>query len=354
MVRQCSRCGYQEQQYVQFCSQCGGQIIEIADDRTVEVSAGDYAAGNYSAGEQGMQYGYGETGNMPNYDPNIQVQPGQMMGVDSMPQYENTGYYGYSGQPAAPAKKSGKGLWIGLIMAVVLLGVVLTAVLFLLKSGSETNEAVISSIGVKEEQSSEKTETKQKKNADKKAADKKVSDKKEKNKKESKDQQGSDQEESKPKQTSKETSEGSDTKTETGKFKKTKSVKTFEKKTSDQDKKKQETQKDQEQVIQQPETVEPEKVPEVSEYILPESNQRYLQKSDLAGLSAEECRIARNEIYARHGRRFADQGLQAYFNEKSWYMGTIEPNDFNENVFNQYEVANKDLIIQFEKEQGYR
>jgi len=91
-----------------------------------------------------------------------------------------------------------------------------------------------------------------------------------------------------------------------------------------------------------------------SEYILPQSNVRYLTMEDLEGLTMEECKLARNELYARHGRRFLDVKLQEYFDNCSWYYGTIEPDQFDESVFNEYEFANRDLIVQYEQEQGYR
>ena len=91
-----------------------------------------------------------------------------------------------------------------------------------------------------------------------------------------------------------------------------------------------------------------------SEFIFPDSNSRYLTMSDLYGMSAEECKLARNELFARHGRMFNDAGLQAYFNSKSWYSGYIAPEDFNESVFNDYEIANRDLIVEYEKQMGYR
>ena len=85
------------------------------------------------------------------------------------------------------------------------------------------------------------------------------------------------------------------------------------------------------------------------EYILPNSASEYLTKSDLKGLSAKECRLARNEIYARHGRRFQDEELQKYFDSCSWYEGTIEPEDFQESMLNEYEKANRDLISSYEQ-----
>ena len=91
------------------------------------------------------------------------------------------------------------------------------------------------------------------------------------------------------------------------------------------------------------------------DYILPTINSEYLTMDDLEGLSAEQCRIARNELYARYGRRFLDESLQAYFDSKSWYRGTIEPDDFVDlEWLNEYEIANRDLIVEYETAKGYR
>lgn len=91
-----------------------------------------------------------------------------------------------------------------------------------------------------------------------------------------------------------------------------------------------------------------------ADYVLPDSASRFLSSDELLGFSAEECQLARNEIYARHGRRFVDQALQRYFDAKDWYEGTVEPEDFSEEVFNEYEWANCQLILAYEKEKGYR
>lgn len=89
------------------------------------------------------------------------------------------------------------------------------------------------------------------------------------------------------------------------------------------------------------------------EYILVGSNSRYILKSELQEFTAEQCRLARNEIYARHGRRFEDESLRDYFNSKSWYTPTIDPNEFEESLLNPYEIANRDLIVEYEEECGY-
>ena len=87
---------------------------------------------------------------------------------------------------------------------------------------------------------------------------------------------------------------------------------------------------------------------EENEYVLPDSAKRKLKKSDLKGLSKEELRIARNEIYARHGRMFDDKKLQKYFDSQSWYDGTVPTSEFSEDVLSSVEKKNVAFIRQFE------
>jgi hypothetical protein len=83
----------------------------------------------------------------------------------------------------------------------------------------------------------------------------------------------------------------------------------------------------------------------VAYYVLPESNSRFLSEADIAGLDSVWLRIARNEIYARHGLIFIGADLREYFNSQSWYNGgTIENADFPSDIFNAYEHANIALI----------
>lgn len=85
-----------------------------------------------------------------------------------------------------------------------------------------------------------------------------------------------------------------------------------------------------------------------SDYVLPGSSSQYLSASDVKNLSSYQLMIARNEIYARHGRKFNDSELQAYFNGKSWYKGTVNPEDFSTSVFNDCEIKNIQLIQSYE------
>ena len=86
-----------------------------------------------------------------------------------------------------------------------------------------------------------------------------------------------------------------------------------------------------------------------NDYICPGSDSRYLTEADVSGLSDWELLLARNEIYARHGRKFDDPSIRAYFESKSWYNGTIDPDNFDASVFNDYEKANIEFIQQHEK-----
>ena len=87
---------------------------------------------------------------------------------------------------------------------------------------------------------------------------------------------------------------------------------------------------------------------QVDGYIFYDSDSRYLTSSDLSGLSSWELKLARNEIYARHGRLFKDSSIQGYFNSCSWYYGYISPDNFDDDVLNSVEVYNVKLIKKYE------
>ena len=96
------------------------------------------------------------------------------------------------------------------------------------------------------------------------------------------------------------------------------------------------------------ETLENQKNQSDSNYILPDSSTRILTDSEVKNLTKEQLRLARNEIYAKHGRRFDDVELQDYFNSKSWYSGTIAPDDFTEEMLSEIEKKNIELIKKYE------
>lgn len=83
------------------------------------------------------------------------------------------------------------------------------------------------------------------------------------------------------------------------------------------------------------------------DFILPFSNSRVVSKNDLQNLSPWELKVARNEIYARHGRAFVHQDLACYFQDKAWYG--IDPL-YSEKNLSKLETSNAVLILNYEKE----
>lgn len=89
------------------------------------------------------------------------------------------------------------------------------------------------------------------------------------------------------------------------------------------------------------------------DYILPECSIRFYSREELEALSGQQLYYARNEIYARLGRKFKSEELNQYFSRKSWYAPRFEPSEFDgkgDSLFNPYELANRNLIVSIEEE----
>lgn len=79
-------------------------------------------------------------------------------------------------------------------------------------------------------------------------------------------------------------------------------------------------------------------------YIFANSDRVRLAPDMLRGLSRDQLRLARNEIYARRGRFFRDPQLAAYFSRFDWYK------PFAWDVpLNAVEQANVNLIASMER-----
>lgn len=89
-----------------------------------------------------------------------------------------------------------------------------------------------------------------------------------------------------------------------------------------------------------------------SEYIVADSSSRELRASELKGMNADQLQMAINEIYARHGRKFATKSIQKYFDAKSWYTGKIEPSKFDESSLSLTEGKNIALMLDCMKTAG--
>lgn len=94
---------------------------------------------------------------------------------------------------------------------------------------------------------------------------------------------------------------------------------------------------------------------ETGEYFFPESSNRYLTDEEISAYSSDQLELAKNEIYARHGRQFVTDYIADYFNSKSWYQGTIDPDTFDaeqNSIFNEYELANISKIAEWEEQKA--
>ena len=88
-----------------------------------------------------------------------------------------------------------------------------------------------------------------------------------------------------------------------------------------------------------------------SEYIFPYANERLITRGEYESLDAATLRLAINEIYARHGRQYDTQDLNAYFSSKSWYRPQYSKSEFDKiesQVLNSYERENIKILT------GYR
>lgn len=80
-------------------------------------------------------------------------------------------------------------------------------------------------------------------------------------------------------------------------------------------------------------------------YILTDSSSRALTDEDVAGMSYDDMQMAINEIYARHGRKFASGSIQSYFESQPWYQGTVDADSFDESVFSTVEGQNIQFLL---------
>lgn len=83
-------------------------------------------------------------------------------------------------------------------------------------------------------------------------------------------------------------------------------------------------------------------------YLMPDSADRYLDASDIAGYSHDEIQLIINEIYARHGREFKTQENIDYFNAQDWYEPVSGKSDeVIVSEFNEFEKANVELLCEY-------
>lgn len=100
-----------------------------------------------------------------------------------------------------------------------------------------------------------------------------------------------------------------------------------------------------------------EQVAEPEEYYYPDTSSRLLNQYELREMNQTDLSIARNEIYARHGRCFTNPFLKAVFSRKSWYKPKYDGGEFSgkaDQLFNRFEKENILLLVAAEKELAKR
>ena len=80
------------------------------------------------------------------------------------------------------------------------------------------------------------------------------------------------------------------------------------------------------------------------EYVFPDSDKKYLSEDEIRSVDVNKMNIGKNEIYARRGYIFSDENLKTYFENTSWYKGTVAADQFKDDVFNDFEKKNIELI----------
>lgn len=92
----------------------------------------------------------------------------------------------------------------------------------------------------------------------------------------------------------------------------------------------------------------------LEDYILPESADRDYLRQELEQLTDFELYLARNEIYARHGRIFNVKALDEYFQTRKWYDGKYTGAAFEAMgiMLNEFETRNAELIKEIERERN--
>ncbi|RDY23801.1 YARHG domain-containing protein [Romboutsia maritimum] len=100
----------------------------------------------------------------------------------------------------------------------------------------------------------------------------------------------------------------------------------------------------------QPEKKQPEKKQEaiVGDFIIQDSDKRYLTEGELSKHTKPKLALIRNEIFARHGYIFENEPYKTYFSAKQWYK-VDESFKGDSQQLNKYEEKNINLIKKLER-----
>ncbi|MEA5596674.1 protein kinase domain-containing protein [Rivularia sp. UHCC 0363] len=106
--------------------------------------------------------------------------------------------------------------------------------------------------------------------------------------------------------------------------------------------------------IEPQETIKPQATIEPQPIIKPVENDfswlssKRVTDADLDSMDGYTLDIMRNSIFARHGRRFDNPGLQEYFDKQSWYISKYSPKQFPSNLASKIELQNVEYISKYQ------
>jgi hypothetical protein len=80
------------------------------------------------------------------------------------------------------------------------------------------------------------------------------------------------------------------------------------------------------------------------------TDMKYYTEEDFTNVPLVVIHLAKNEIYAKHGYIFVNEDLNNYFMGCAWYEPVCGKDQFNDQVFNDYERKNLELLTKLEKE----
>lgn len=83
---------------------------------------------------------------------------------------------------------------------------------------------------------------------------------------------------------------------------------------------------------------------DVEQYEIPVSSILRLEDYNVVNMTNNQLWIARNEIYARHGKVFQNEYLASYFEACSWYEAKEGKTEVSDRELNEVEIANLNLI----------
>lgn len=84
------------------------------------------------------------------------------------------------------------------------------------------------------------------------------------------------------------------------------------------------------------------------QYFIENCDLLYFTEADIQDFDLEMCLYARNAVFAKSGRKFQSQELQAYFARYSWYVPSVEPEAFTDDMLNRKQLANVELVQNLE------